>query len=64
MTMLNSTEPKGNWNYQKGKLKEKFTILTDDDLLFVQGQKKEMLEKIQIKIGKSKEELYKIIELL
>jgi uncharacterized protein YjbJ (UPF0337 family) len=60
--MINLTQVKGNWNYQKGKLKENFAILTDDDLLFEQGKKDEMLGKIQIKLGKTKEELNKIIE--
>jgi uncharacterized protein YjbJ (UPF0337 family) len=61
---MNTTELKGNWNEQKGKLKQKFAILTDDDLLFVQGKKEEMLGKIQVKLGKTKEELHKIIEAL
>ena len=60
--MINLTQAKGNWNYQKGKLKENFAILTDDDLLFEQGKKDEMLGKLQIKLGKTKEELNKIIE--
>jgi uncharacterized protein YjbJ (UPF0337 family) len=38
-----------------------FATLTDDDLLFTEGKKDEMLGKIQIKVGKTKEELYKII---
>lgn len=59
---MNTTEIKGNWNEQKGKLKQKFAILTDDDLLLVEGKKEEMLGKLQIKLGKTKEELHKIIE--
>jgi uncharacterized protein YjbJ (UPF0337 family) len=59
---MNTTELKGNWLHQKGKLKEKYAILTDDDLLFEQGKKDEMLGNICIKIGKTKEELHKIIE--
>jgi uncharacterized protein YjbJ (UPF0337 family) len=60
--MINSIQGKANWNYQKGKLKEKFAVLTDNDLLYEQGKKDEMLAKIQIKLGKTKEELDKIIE--
>jgi uncharacterized protein YjbJ (UPF0337 family) len=60
--MINSIQGKGNWNYQKAKLKEKFAILTDDDLLYEQGKKDEMLGKIQIKLDKTKEELDIIIE--
>lgn len=55
------TELKGNWNEQKGKLMQKFAILTDNDLMFAKGKKEEMFGKLQIKLGKTKEELYKII---
>ena len=43
---MNTTELKGNWLQQKGKLKQKFAVLTDSDLLYEQGKKEEMLEKI------------------
>jgi uncharacterized protein YjbJ (UPF0337 family) len=58
---MNTTELKGNWDEQKGKLKQKFATLTDDDLLFAEGKKDEMMGKLQIKLGKSKEELHKVI---
>ena len=58
---MNTTELKGNWKEQKGKLKQKFATLTDDDLLFAEGKKDEMMGKLQIKLGKTKEELHKII---
>lgn len=58
---MNSTEVKGNWNEQKGKLKQKFAVLTDDDLMFAEGKKEEMLGRLQIKLGKTKEEILKII---
>ena len=61
---MNTTEVKGNWNEQKGKLKQKFAILTDNDLLFAEGKEEEMLGKIQIKLGKTKDELRKIISSL
>jgi len=57
-------EVKGTWNEQKGKLKQKFANLTDDDLLFAEGKKDEMFGKLQIKLGKTKEELHKIIAAL
>jgi uncharacterized protein YjbJ (UPF0337 family) len=60
--MKSTTELKGNWNEQKGKLKQKFAVLTDNDLMFEEGKKDEMLGKLQIKLGKSKEELKKIME--
>ena len=58
---MNTTEIKGNWNEQKAKLKKKFAVLTDNDLMFEEGKKEEMMGKLQIKLGKSKEELHKII---
>ena len=59
---MNTTEMNGSWIELKGKLKQKFAILTDDDLMLVEGKKDEMLGKLQIKLGKTKEELHKIIE--
>lgn len=61
---MNTTELKGTWNEQKGKLKQKFAELTDNDLMFEEGKKEEMFGKIQIKLGKTKEELHKIINSL
>lgn len=61
---MNNTEIKGNWNEQKGRLKQKFAFLTDNDLLFTEGKKEEMLGKIQIKLGKTKAELEAIIAAL
>jgi uncharacterized protein YjbJ (UPF0337 family) len=58
---MNTTELKGSWTEQKGKLKQKFATLTDDDLLFAEGKKDEMMSKLQVKLGKTKEELHKII---
>ena len=45
----------------KGKLKQKFATLTDNDLMFEEGKKDEMLGKIQTKLGKSKDEWDKIV---
>ncbi len=61
---MNTTELKGNWNEQKGKLKQKFAQLTDNDLMFEEGKKDEMFGKIQVKLGKTKEELHQIINSL
>jgi uncharacterized protein YjbJ (UPF0337 family) len=58
---MNTTELTGTWNEQKGKLKKAFAVLTDNDLMFEDGKKDEMLGKIQIKLGKTKEELNKIL---
>lgn len=59
---MNTREVMGSWNEQKGKLKQKFAILTDNDLLFAEGKKEEMYGRLQIKLGKSKEEFLRIIE--
>ena len=58
---MNTEETKGNWNEQKGKLKQKFAILTDNDLMYEDGKRDEMLGKLQIKLGKTKEELHTIL---
>lgn len=58
---MNTTELKGNWDEQKAILKQKFAALTDNDLLFAEGKKEEMMAKLEIKLGKTKAELYKII---
>jgi len=61
---MNITEVKGNYNEQKGKLKEKFTTLTDYGLMLEEGRKEEMFVRLQIKLGKTKVELHKIISAL
>ena len=58
---MNKTEIKGNWNEQKGRLKQQFAVLTDNDLMFEEGKKDEMLGKLQTKLGKTKEELNNIL---
>jgi len=61
---MNTTELKGNWEEIKGKLKQKFAILTDNDVLLLEGKNEEMLGRLQIKLGKTKEELQNIISKL
>ncbi len=53
---------KGNWNEVKGKLKQKYGQLTDDDLAFAEGKEDELLGRLQKRLGKSKEELRMEIE--
>lgn len=55
---------KGNWNEVKGKVKQKYADLTDDDLLFEEGKDDELLGRIQKKVGKTKEEVKSWIESL
>jgi uncharacterized protein YjbJ (UPF0337 family) len=61
---MKTKEGAGNWIKIKGKLKQKFALLTDDDLLLAEGKKEEMLGRLQVKLGKTKEELLKIIAAL
>jgi uncharacterized protein YjbJ (UPF0337 family) len=53
---------KGSWNELKGKLKQKYAKLTDDDLTFAEGKEDEMLGRLQKRLGKTKEELRNEIE--
>ena len=54
-------ELQGDWNETKEKLKQKFAMLNDNDVLLTEGKQDEMLGRLQIKLGKTKEELLKII---
>jgi uncharacterized protein YjbJ (UPF0337 family) len=58
---MNTTEFAGKWHEQMSKLKQKYAALTDDDVMLLEGKHEEVLSKIQIKLGKTKEELHKII---
>jgi uncharacterized protein YjbJ (UPF0337 family) len=53
---------KGGWNEVKGKLKQKYAQLTDDDVTFAEGKDDELLGRLQQKLGKSKEDLRREIE--
>jgi uncharacterized protein YjbJ (UPF0337 family) len=59
---MNKLQFKGSWNEIKGKLKQQYGNLTDDDLVFAEGKEDEMLGRLQKKLGKSKEELRQMIE--
>ncbi len=52
---------KGNWNQLKGKVKQKYGDLTDDDLTYVEGKEDELLGRIQEKTGESKEAIQRYI---
>jgi uncharacterized protein YjbJ (UPF0337 family) len=55
---------KGSWNEIKGKLKQKYGQLTDNDLAFAEGKEDELLGRLQQRLGKSKDDLRKEIESL
>ena len=59
--MKNITALKGNWDEIKGNLKQKFAMLTDSDLLLLEGKQDELLGRLQTKLGKTNEEIRKII---
>lgn len=54
---MTKLEIKGSWNEVKGKLKQKYAHLTDDDLLFVEGKDDELVGRLQKSIGPTKEEV-------
>jgi uncharacterized protein YjbJ (UPF0337 family) len=55
---------KGTWNEIKGKLKQKYGKLTDNDLAFAEGKEDELLGRLQKRLGKTKDELRSEIEKL
>jgi uncharacterized protein YjbJ (UPF0337 family) len=61
---MTNLQLKGSWNEVKGKLKQKYGQLTDDDLKFAEGKDDELLGRLQQKLGKTKDELRKEIESL
>ena len=62
--MKNIAELSVDWNEKKGKLKQQFALLTDNDLLFAEGKRDEMMGRIQVKLGKTRTELEAIISSL
>ncbi len=52
---MNKLELKGNWNQVKGKLKQKYAKLTDDDLRFEEGKEDELIGRIQKRTGQARD---------
>jgi uncharacterized protein YjbJ (UPF0337 family) len=59
--MKNATDLSESWSKTKEKLKQKFAMLTDGDVLFVENENDKMLSRLQAKLGKTKEEIKNII---
>ena len=59
---MNKLEIKGDWNITKGKLKQKWAKLTDDDLQFAEGKQEELLGRIQKRTGETREAVEKAIK--
>ena len=62
LIVMTKLQFKGSWNEAKGKLKQKYGQLTDNDLAFADGKDDELLGRLQQKLGKSKEELQRELE--
>ncbi|HQW93435.1 MAG TPA: general stress protein CsbD [Ferruginibacter sp.] len=62
--MENQTEIKVNWAEIKEKLKQKFGMLTESDLLLIEGKQDELLNRLQTKLGRTKAEIKIIISQL
>jgi uncharacterized protein YjbJ (UPF0337 family) len=58
---MNKLTMKGDWNVIKGKLKQRFASLTDNDLQYAEGQEDELVGRIQKRTGESKEEVERIL---
>ena len=52
---MTKLEIKGDWNIIKGKLKQRWAKLTDDDLQFVEGKHEELIGRIQKRTGETRE---------
>jgi uncharacterized protein YjbJ (UPF0337 family) len=61
---MNKLQIKGSWNELKGKLKQQYGNLTDDDLVFSEGKEDELLGRLEKRLGKSKDEVRQMIEKL
>ncbi|MGK4567620.1 CsbD family protein [Flavobacterium sp. 3HN19-14] len=60
--MPNSTEIKGAWKELKGKIKQKFADLTEDDLLHEEGKDDEFWGRLQQKLGKTEKEIKALLD--
>lgn len=59
---MNKLSLKGDWNIAKGKLKQKYGKLTDNDLTYEEGQEDELIGRIQKRVGKTREEIEKAVD--
>lgn len=55
---------KGNWNELKGKLKQQYSKLTDDDLMYIEGREDELIGRLQKSLGKTEDEVRDILDSL
>lgn len=62
LNAMNTLQLKGNWNIIKGKLKQQYADLTDDDLKYVEGKETELIGRLQKRTGKTREEIERVID--
>jgi uncharacterized protein YjbJ (UPF0337 family) len=58
---MNKLQVKGDWNVAKGKLKQKWAKLTDDDLTYVEGKQDELIGRIQKRTGEERAAIEKAV---
>lgn len=59
---MDTLEIKGKWNEVKGKIKQQYANLTDDDLLYEEGQEDRLIGNLQQKLGKTRDEVIKLLK--
>jgi uncharacterized protein YjbJ (UPF0337 family) len=59
---MNTIQIKGNWHVVKGKLKQKFANLTDNDLRYEEGKEEELFGRLQKATGQTREQLERIFD--
>jgi uncharacterized protein YjbJ (UPF0337 family) len=59
--MNSLTELKGNWEVTKSRLKQDFALINDNDLLFTDGRQAELIDRLQDKLGKTREEVLTLL---
>lgn len=62
--VMEKQQIKGSWNEFKGKIKQKYADLTDDDLMYEEGQEDEFFGRLQKKLGKTKEQIKQEVDKL
>lgn len=58
---MNTVTLKGDWNVAKGKLKQKYGQLTDNDLAYEKGREDELIGRIQKRVGHTREEIQRVV---
>ena len=59
---MNKLQIKGNWNELKGKLRQEYANLTDDDLQYAEGKEEELLGRLQKRTGETQENLQRKLD--